>query len=175
MTSKSFSIIAIVISVLIATLGGNGVVKAQTSSRANIDYLNDQQFPLVKAYVSLSDAQSQPIQGLAADDFSVSEDSLSIKPLKVEEIQKTEQPLAIVLAMDVSGSMGSAALGNAVEAAKTFVNGLTDQDQIAVIKFADAPTVVQQLTPDKNAVNSALDELKPEAAIPRCMMPSSKR
>ena len=166
MASKKIAYILAIISALVITTVGGKPVGAQASLRANIDFINDQQFPLVEAYLSLSDAQGQPIGGLQADDFNVTEDSLPIQPLEISEIENTQQPLAIALVMDTSGSMDStrppSPLDKAVDAAKTFADQLTPQDQIAVIKFADTPTTVQNLTTDKNAVKSALDGLSPE-------------
>ena len=68
--------------------------------------------------------------------------------------------------MDTSASMGSkelpTPLQKSVEAAKSFVDQLAPQDQVAIIKFSDTPEVVLDLTSDKNAAKQALDALKPE-------------
>jgi VWFA-related protein len=161
MTSKSLLPVLAVISALVVSSLGGKVVGAQATLRASIDHIDDEQFPLVKVFVSLSDAQSQPISGLKADSFTVAEDSVSVKSLEISEIENTEQPLAVALVMDASGSMRSA-LGNAVEAAQAFVDQLTAQDQIAVIKFAETPAILQPLATDKSAAKAALDELEPE-------------
>lgn len=167
MISKQFLHLVTTAFLVVVTLGVKSV-GAQTSFRANIDYIIDQQFPLVEAYVSLSDAQSQPIRGITADQIIISEDSHSIKPLEISEIENTQQPLAIVLVMDTSGSMGSvntpSPLNKAVDAAKAFTDQLTPQDQVGVIKFSDSPSIVQPLTTDKSAVKAALDGLKPEGS-----------
>ena len=153
-------IIIITLSAFITPAGAQGIF------RVHIDYLNDQQFPFIEAFLSVSDVQGLPAKDLTISDFSISEDNQPAVDYEVTAIQNTQQPLAIALVVDTSGSMGSiiapTPLQRAVEAAKSFVDQLTVQDQVAVIKFSDSPNVLQGLTADKNLVKSSLDTLKPE-------------
>jgi hypothetical protein len=79
--------------------------------------------------------------------------------------QDSQNPLAVALVIDTSGSMGSktppSPLQNAVEAAKTFIDSLSAQDQVAVVGFADSPYTVQEFTSDKDVVKTKLDTLTP--------------
>lgn len=141
---------------------------AQGAFKVHIEYLNNNQFPLVETYISISDANGLPVkEELAASAFTITEEGTQVIPMDIKKIQNKDQPLAIALIMDTSSSMGSktgpAPLTKAVEAAKYFVQELADQDQITIIKFSEQPEVVLGLTPANDAkVMLALDSLQPE-------------
>jgi Ca-activated chloride channel family protein len=141
------------------------LVGAQTGIRVNIDYLSDTQFPLVQAYISVSDVQGLPVKNLITSNFTVSEDHQPVTDFKVTSVQNTEQPLAIALVIDTSGSMGygtpQTALQKSVQAAKTFIGSLATQDYMAVVSFSDNPNVAQDFTTNHTLLNAALDSLRP--------------
>jgi Ca-activated chloride channel family protein len=139
---------------------------AQAGIRVKIDYLSDTQFPLVQAYISVSDTQGLPVMNLKTSNFTVSEDNQPVTDFEVSSVQNTQQPLAIVLAIDTSGSMGygttQTALQESIQAAKTFIGSLAFQDYVAIVSFSDTPSVAQDFTTDHAALNAALDSLRPE-------------
>ncbi len=154
------------ISALISIFLPSILVGAQTGLHASIDYLTDAQFPEVKAYVSVTDVQGMPVAGLEKSNFSVSEDGQPITGFDVSPVINTDQPLAIALVIDTSGSMAYGTprpLDQAIQAAKTFVGSLAPADNLAVIQFSDTVKVVQDLTTDRSLANAALDSLKIEA------------
>lgn len=136
---------------------------AQGGHRAAIEYIDNGLFPKLDAYVSVTDVQGFPVKNLTRADFSISEDNQSISDFEVSPVQNITQPLAIALVIDTSGSMGTkpapTALMNAIESAKTFVDSLAAQDLVAVVRFSDSPSVIQDFTADKNTVKTALDSL----------------
>jgi Ca-activated chloride channel homolog len=133
-----------------------------------VEYVDNDQFPLVEAYVSVSDLNGLPIKEELADSaFILTEDGSSIAAPEIERFTNMEQSLAIALIVDTSLSMDSKAkptpMNKAVDAARYFVQELADQDQVAVIKFSEEPEVVLDLTAaHDNKVMLALDSLKPE-------------
>ena len=183
---KSFTLSIIFLISLI--LGIFSRADAQTDIRINIEMINDEKFPQVEAYVSVSDVQGFPIKDLTKENFTISEDDKAVTNLEVAATENTEQPLSFVLVMDTSGSMGvepqstgqptkptsddarvdkknkskTAPLQNAIEAAKSFIKSLAPQDKVALVSFSDEVSVVQDLTADKDLVLKALDTLKPE-------------
>jgi VWFA-related protein len=136
---------------------------AQGTARANIDYIDNGQFPLLKVYVSVTDVQGLPIKNLTDSNFIVTEDGQPVSNFELTPTQNSQQPLAITLVIDTSGSMGikplPTPLQNAIAAAKTFVNALSAQDQVAIIGFADSPYTVQDFTTDKDLLKTKLDSL----------------
>ncbi|MFH1906306.1 MAG: VWA domain-containing protein [Chloroflexota bacterium] len=138
---------------------------AQANIRLNIDAVNNSLFPQIELNLSVSDTQGFPVKGLTEGNFSVTEDGQPVSGVVVIPAQNIQQPLAFVLVIDTSGSMGSSStptpLQNAIQAAKAFIDTLSPQDQVALIAFADQVTLVQDLTADKTIVHNALDTLKP--------------
>lgn len=136
---------------------------AQGGYRANIGYIENELFPQLEAYVSITDVQGFPVKNLRRSDFAISEDDRSVPDFEVSPVQNTTQPLAVALVIDTSGSMGTrptpTPLMNAINAAKTFVDSLSSQDLVAVVRFSDAPAVVQDFTADKTFIKSSLDSL----------------
>ncbi len=140
-----------------------GAIFAQTSPlNARIEGIDSQSFPQVKAYVSVTDSQGFSITGLEQSAFSVSEDMQPLSDFRITPFKNDDQPLAIVLVIDVSGSMAGSALSNSVAAAKDFIATLTPNDKAALIAFSTQPVVLQDLTSDHSLITQALDGLKAE-------------
>ena len=140
--------------------------QAQDAFHVHIDEVDNSKFPQLDAYIAVSDASGLPIESLPQTAFSVSEDGNPVSVMDLQPIDNTQQPLAIALLLDTSASMASSQtptpLQKAVEAAKSFVNQLTPEDQVAIIKFSDTPQTVLGLTTDKDQARLALDGLQPE-------------
>jgi len=88
------------------------------------------------------------------DDVAVTEDGV---PQTVDTFQEAAAPISIVLAIDASGSMKSAAA--AVQAAATaFVQAVRPADKLAVATFADRVLVAHDLTTERSWSAEAIDE-----------------
>ena len=150
---------------LLLSLAQPSLASAQGSFRVHVDQLDNDRFPYIEAFISVSDSNGLPIEGLTANAFLVSEDGQPITPKGFSAIDNVEQSLAIAVVMDVSTSMGGGQptpLEKSVTAAKAFVDQLSTQDEVAVIKFSDEPSLVTGLTTDREVVKQALDALAPE-------------
>jgi VWFA-related protein len=139
-------------------------VTAAQSSPVNIkiEAVDSKAFPKVKAFLSVSDSQGFPITGLDKSSFKITEDDKPIDGFQVSPFKNTDQPLAIVLVMDTSGSMVGKPLADSVAAAKSFMAQLMPNDPLAVVSFADKVKVAQDLTTDRGKVTQALEQLKSE-------------
>lgn len=126
----------------------------------SIVYLDDEAFPEVKAYLSLSDLQGFPITGLPSEAFRASEDNILIRDLTVTPVRNEDQPLAVVIAIDTSGSVEGQPLQNSIGAAKNFVNTLEPEDKLALITFASEVVTYSGLTDDHASIIRALDTLE---------------
>ncbi|MBI5953347.1 MAG: VWA domain-containing protein [Chloroflexi bacterium] len=157
---KAFLLITVLLLLSVST------VNAQGTARVNIEDIDNGRFPVLEIYLSITDVQGFPIKNLDISNFSVSEDGRSVKNFEVTPVQNVKQPLAVVLAIDTSGSMGGRSLPtplqNAVEAAKIFVDSLSSQDQVAVISFSSSSYMVQDFTDDRSVIRTQLDALKPD-------------
>jgi tight adherence protein B len=90
---------------------------------------------------------------LAAKDFTVVEAGRNRLP---ELTRLPSDPLAVVLALDTSGSMQGSAIEAAKSAASTFVHKMPAGTQIAVVGFSDTPYVVSPFTTDQTALTNAI-------------------
>jgi Ca-activated chloride channel family protein len=113
---------------------------------------------LVNVALNVVDAHGAPVSGLGREDFEISEDG---KPQKIAVFEKdTATPLSIVLAIDASESvLHDERLER--EAAKHFVRALLrDQDELALMDFADTVREVIPFTNQKKRIESGLGALQ---------------
>ncbi len=127
--------------------------------------LPDEAVHEVNAIVSVTDGKGAPIKGLAASAFTVREDGQEVKLTKVEAAQA---PMAIVLVIDVSGSMATPDSKGRVpiEEVRKAVNALKDvlgaNDELALITFSTAVKTPVDFTTDHNRVVNEVNIVKAE-------------
>jgi VWFA-related protein len=121
----------------------------------------------VVAVVSVVDASGRPVVGLTKDNFVARIGDLPAgqvgSPVSISQVMaavNSDIGVAVVLAVDVSGSMSGDPLAQARQAARTFVEGLAPTDSVALVTFGDAVTPVLNFTTDRGAVLAALDSLQ---------------
>jgi len=133
------------------------------SNGVSINYIDEDDFPLVEAYVSVTDVQGFPILGIPNSSFTISEDGLPISDFEIEQVQDSIQPLAIAMVIDTSSSMGEpgfpTSLQNVTDAVSRFLDSLSPNDQVAVVGFADTPYVVHDFTIDKGVLKGEINSL----------------
>ena len=107
---------------------------------------------LVKVDTQVTDRGGRPIARLAAPDFQVLDEGA---PRPIVHFGYETEPLDLILLLDVSGSMRRSLteLGNTARAALT---PLGPQDRVAVILFARASEVREELTSDIAAVQAEI-------------------
>lgn len=97
--------------------------------------LND--FPTVRVYLSAWDAAGLPLADLAAGQIAIQEDGgPALQPALLQA--NTEAPLWVALAIDISGSMTGQPLVDAKAAAARFLDRLGAGDHAALIGFSDS-------------------------------------
>jgi Ca-activated chloride channel family protein len=113
---------------------------------------------LVEVYATVTDRAGEPVAGLTAADFSVSEDGA---PQAITAFAAGEFPLAVAIGLDRSFSMGDASnrLGVAKSAARTFIGALRKTDQVMVIAIGGENDMVAPLSTDHAAALAAIDRL----------------
>ena len=126
----------------------------------NIASLDDSQFPNLTAVVDVRDVNSRPVAGLSVDNFRATVGDEAAQITDLQTAVDANVSLAVVLVVDVSGSMDGDPLAQARTAANEFVSGLSPQDTVAVLTFSDSVSLVQDFTSDKGALTLALDRLQ---------------
>jgi Ca-activated chloride channel family protein len=113
---------------------------------------------LVEVYATVTDRLGEPVAGLTAADFAVSEDGA---PQAITAFAAGEFPLAVAIGLDRSFSMADASnrLGVAKSAARTFIGALRKTDHVMVIAIGGDNDVVAPLSTDHAAALAAIDRL----------------
>lgn len=111
----------------------------------------------VKISVSVTAASGSPLSDLVPSAFQITEDGAS-QPIVVTQASGT-RPVAIVIAMDYSGSMRDSNVVAPMEQAVTrLLATLGGEDQAAILKFKGGVFVAQGLTSDKQALATAITQ-----------------
>ncbi len=151
-----------------------GLVRAQPIERLTINYIEaspvpDQGANEVHAYVTVSDADDNPIPDLSAPNFIALEDG---RKVSIENASQTTDPMAVVLAIDTSGSMqaqdksGQTSMEAAKTAAMDFISRLSEEDRVAIYSFNNEPILNFDFSTDHAAAADVVNGLaaKPNAA-----------
>lgn len=158
------------LSLLLAlTLWQTPGVFAQTPTPApqiRITQIDNSKFPQVTVYVSVTDANGQPV-GVDPSTIQISENGQLLQTTtRATSVngQTTKGPgqLTTLLVIDVSGSMATAnKLAEAKAAAKAYVDQMRPGDQAGVVAFDTHVSVVQAITTDHQVLTNAIDSLQP--------------
>jgi|GEM_PF-1963527 len=132
---------------------------------------------LVSAIVSVLDEAGQPVAGLTAADFTLSENNLPLAE-QLLTLSAATDPLHVILLIDSSSRMaqpdnstGVRALDTAKDAATAFVEALKDGDQVAVYDFDSQVRHQQEFTYDHNlAIDQGIHRLEVGQAETACLL-----
>lgn len=126
-------------------------------------------FPEISAAVAVADANGISVPNLTRGEFQVHEDGQAVTIKDVKTFVNPDAPIAVCLAIDVSGSMKGQPLQDAKAAAKTFIDSLGPKDQACIVAFSDKvdlstplvfnPAKEINFTNDKNALKNLIEVL----------------
>ncbi len=103
--------------------------------------------------VLVTDRTQHPIRGLRKDDFFLRQDG---KPIPIREVASEDQPLDVLLLLDVSGSM-RVHIQKVASAAHGALAFLGDQDRVGIMVFTTYSRVELPFRQDLDGVERALD------------------
>ena len=126
-------------------------IRARTPARASSGNLRiDSNLVLVP--VTVSDHSNRPIVGLEKDQFRVFDDKVE---QTVTHFAMDDEPLAIGLVFDTSGSMGGK-LKRSRQAAAEFFKTANPQDEFFLVTFSDRPKLAVPLTSNTDEIQNRL-------------------
>ena len=97
------------------------------------------------------------LRDLAPGHFTVLVDARPVSVVRLDPTASDDQPLAVVLLLDVSGSMAQGnALGAASNAALNLIGSLAPQDQACLVTFGDSVRLVTACTANKDSVRRSV-------------------
>src|SRR5688500_15148000 len=121
---------------------------------------------LVSVDVIASDAMGRPVKNLRQEDFKVYSDGVE-QPISFFQIEKRQgelRPLAIVFALDVSGSMTADEIVRLRGALRSFSNYLADYPvSYAVMTFGMHVKTLQKFTADTRKLDESLERILKDA------------
>jgi Ca-activated chloride channel family protein len=103
---------------------------------------------LVEVYATVTDRGGQPVTGLTAADFQVSEDHV---PQPITTFAAGEFPLSVTIALDRSFSMAGDRLALSKQAARTFIAALRPTDEVAVLAIGSEIDTITPPVPARAA------------------------
>jgi Ca-activated chloride channel family protein len=134
-----------------------------------INQLDDSSYPSILMLASVTDQAGNPIEELAATDYSLFQEGNQLSTMLVTTADESQLGLDIVLVVDTSGSMsqvspsGQTALNIAQEATKSFINDLDlSRDQVALISFSNNTILTQPFSRDLTTLEESIDSLSAE-------------
>jgi VWFA-related protein len=120
---------------------------------------------LILVDATVTDAQGQPVRNLRAEDFKLYEDGTE-RPIAFFNVEKRNgptRPVAIVFALDVSGSMTVEEMERLRGAMRAFSKGLAGRQAVfAVMTFGMNVKTLQTFTSDPQKLERAFDRLTRE-------------
>lgn len=120
---------------------------------------------LVPVDVTVTDTKGRLMRNLKQEDFKLFEDGVerSISSFNIEKIEGQPRPLAIVFALDMSGSMTPEEVERVSDAMREFSRRLADHPStFALMTFGMRVRTVQSLTNDREKLERAFSRLGKE-------------
>src|SRR5213078_4885767 len=121
---------------------------------------------LVPIDVTVTDSKGRLVRDLKKEDFKLFEDGIErpIASFNIEKIEGAPRPVAIVFAIDVSGSMTREEAARVGEAMREFSRRLADHPAtFAVMTFGMQVKTIQSLTSDREKLERAFERLPHES------------
>src|SRR5581483_114363 len=110
---------------------------------------------LVTFNLNITDARGHRLTNLKQSDVEVFEDDTK---QQISFFNTSEEPFHVVLLIDVSGSTQQQ-IGQIQRAAKMFLNELKPDDQVAIVSFAESPTLECDFTHDRAKLERSISRL----------------
>ena len=106
-------------------------------------------------FVSAVDSRGEPVEGLGATDFVVTEDGRRREVLRVS---RAVEPMDVAVLVDNSAA-AERAVSSLRDGVKAFVGALAEDNQIAIIGLADRPTILVDYTNNRTRLEDAAGRL----------------
>lgn len=107
-------------------------------------------------HLIITDANSQSLENVTADEISVSENGV---PQTVESLEMLEMPAYYALVVDTSGSLRSQ-FPSIQDASRVLLSSNQPEDKTFILSFIDTVEMVEEPTSDKIQLLSAVSRLK---------------
>jgi VWFA-related protein len=120
-------------------------------------------FPTVKAFVSVLDANGQPVAGLERGNVALSENGLpaAVDSMRMSGTAGSREQLTMAIVVDRSESMSGEKMEQAKQSVERFLSLMEPGDRSSLISFSDAVSTLQGLTGDTRRLADAAMAIEP--------------
>ena len=163
-TTASSCIVGLALALLLLVAPLAGSLPAPRGARADGELelavlsVDDSDFPVVRVVLS-ADRLGRPLAAIPAEALRVDEGGRPARVRSIERAVDASADLALVLALDTSGSVAGATLSEAQAAASSLIASLAEGDTVTVLSFASEVSLVQAATTDRAAAAAAIASL----------------
>jgi VWFA-related protein len=159
--SRRVGVVALLIALLAALSAAAPAPRAHAqAATVEVVGLNAEPDQPPQVVATVLDENGALAPDLTADDFDVAINGNPVPITDVTRAVDSTKGIAVVLAIDVSGSMEGAPLDQAKAAAQRFVDGLEPDDQLAIITFSETSQKLLDFTSDRTAITAAIAGLR---------------
>jgi VWFA-related protein len=171
-----FAVVICCVNLIATPIKSDGLAQQRTSqpsdqarlavpSKSRVDDVLRIDTDLVAVDVKVTDRDGRPVRNLKSEDFRLYEDS-SERPISffsVERKNGDEQPVAVVFALDISGSISAEEMQGLRNAMNVFSSWLAKRPAVfAVVSFGMKVRILQSFTSDLAKFDRAFDRLTKE-------------
>mgnify|MGYP000844637063 CR=1 FL=1 len=149
-------ILLTVLAFLAALIAAPAFAREDTKLDLNIKSLDASKFPVIQAYVTVTDRDGAYYRNLTESNFAVAENRFKLDSFMIESSLKN---MHVVLCLDNSASMKKD-MAELQRAAFTFIKGLDPTDKCSIITFNNKTSVLQDFTNDKYALSNAVFQMR---------------
>ncbi len=128
----------------------------------NLDVSNYEADETVKLLISVTDNDGYSPSGLTRENFSITDDNKKNSDYSLDAVSVEKDPVAVVLVIDVSGSMIGVPISAARKSAISFVRGLEKNDRVAIHTFDTEYHNIKNLSTDHEDIIKAIEKIEPE-------------
>jgi VWFA-related protein len=161
--AKAATMAVIMLIALLGTIGEGMATQADGPLSLQITQFDLGAFPLVKAYVSVLDANGKPVRGQAKEQVKLTENdhAIDIDSMQMTGTGGLRDPLNLAIVVDRSESMTGEKIERAKESVLRFISLMEPGDRAALISFSDKVEALEPLTGSQDVLRRAVMNIQP--------------
>jgi len=161
--AKAAAMAVIMLISLLVTAGIGMATQADGPLSLQITQFDLGEFPLVKAYVSVLDANGKPVRGQAKEQVKLTENghAIDIDSMQMTGTGGLRDPLNLAIVVDRSESMTGEKIERAKESVLRFISLMEPGDRAALISFSDKVEALEPLTGSQDVLRRAVMNIQP--------------
>ena len=146
------------------SLFGTRTALAGSPAAAQITQFDLSGFPTVRAYVSVLDAEGEPVRGLRKEIMTLRENGrdATIEAMMPAGKAGERTPVSLAIVMDQSESMAGGKIDQAKASVLRFLSLLEQNDRVSLLSFNDSVHMLAPLSTDRYALHEAVQDIRPE-------------